>query len=65
MIINHEIIHNKYACGKTVARVLQSDFNIPLLSVEGRLFYFLETEELESALKQLPWWLKLINTIEK
>ena len=65
MIINHKIIHNKYACGKTVARVLQSDFNIPLLSVEGRLFYFLETEELESALKQLPWWLKLINTIEK
>ena len=65
MITNHKIIPNKYACGKTVAKVLQSNFDIPLLSVEGKVFYFLETEKLESALKQLPWWLKVIDAIEK
>ena len=65
MIINHKIIHNKYACGKTVARVLQSEFEIPLLSVEGRLFYFLDNEKLQGALEKLPWWIKIVNKLEK
>ena len=65
MITNYDKIPNKYACGKTVAQILQTEFEIPLLSVEGKIFYFLDNEKLQGALEKLPWWIKIINKLEK
>ena len=61
-IVNPEKIKNKYKCHKVVAEYLINTCNIPLLSKDGAIYYFMNTSELEDALKTIPLW---INICEK
>ena len=62
MIRNHEIIKNKFECGKRVADYLMR-LGIPLLSVEDNKYYFRETQNLKEALNKVPLIIKLIDRI--
>lgn len=62
MIRNHEIIKNKFECGKRVADYLMR-LGVPLLSVEGNKYYFRETKNLKEALNKVPLIIKLIDRI--
>ena len=60
MIRNHEGIKNKYECGKSMAHYLQTH-GVPLFSIEGSRYYFVDNENLRKTLKDAPLWIKIIG----
>jgi hypothetical protein len=62
-IVNPETIpkDKKYACNNLVAKFLIYQKNIPLFAREGKTWYFARTEILREALKELPFWLKIME----
>lgn len=62
MIRNHEVIKNKFECGKRVADYIMR-LGIPLLSVEDNRYYFRESEELKETLNKVPLIIRLMDKI--
>lgn len=62
MIRNHEIIKNKFECGKRVADYLIR-LGVPLLAVEGDTYYFRETENLRESLKKVPLIIRIMDRV--
>lgn len=61
MIINNEIIEEKYVCNKHVAEYLIFKCHIPLLGYGKTCYYFANTNKLKEAIKNMPLWLKIIS----
>jgi hypothetical protein len=49
----------KYKCKKQLAKWLQYEQHLPLLSEKEDFYYFARTHELEQALLKIPFWLKM------
>lgn len=62
-IVNPGKIKNKYKCHKAIAEYLINVCNLPLLSKDGNDYYFMNTSELEDALKIIPLWIKVREKI--
>ena len=62
MIRNHEVIKNKFECGKIVANYLQKH-GVPLLNAEDNKYYFVNSKRLKDALDKAPLWIKIIRII--
>lgn len=63
MINNYNIIPNKFKCKKLLANYLIYEKHFPILSVDGKYYYFLHNDLLEETLERLPPLLKLISLI--
>ncbi len=61
MIINHEMIEKKFKCKKILADYLMYERNLPLLSLDGKDYYFTDNDLLREILQSLPFWLKFIK----
>lgn len=62
-IVNPDKIKNKYKCQKVVAEYLMNTCNIPLLSKDGVNYYFMNTPELDEALKKIPLWIHICEKL--
>lgn len=62
-VVNPETIKNKYKCYKIVAEYLMHTCNIPLLCKLDNTYYFMDTSELEEALKTIPFWIKVCKEL--
>jgi len=58
-IINPEKISNKIKCNSIIAKYFL-DKNIPLLSRQGNIYYFANTELFKEVLSFSPFWVKLL-----
>ena len=65
MIINSSVIDNKYRCKRHVMKYLVYQAHLPILGLDGDSFYFATTEELYTALKEMPWYLKVLAGLTK
>jgi hypothetical protein len=65
MIINPEIIENKYKCRRLIANYLVQECNIPILGFDEKYFYFAKTDRLMESLERMPFALKLLLFITK
>jgi hypothetical protein len=48
-----------YYCNGIISEWLIYQRHLPLLCRDGRLYGFMRTSNLEKALKELPFWLKI------
>ena len=48
-----------YFCNGLIAEFLLYQKHLPLLCKKERMFGFAITENLEKAIKDIPWWLKI------
>jgi len=68
MLVNPKIIENKLGFSKIIADWLQKE-NVPLLGIDGNVYYFMNTATLKESLKRMPIKLKiksgLIKWLEK
>jgi hypothetical protein len=67
MIVNPEIMKDKYACREKVMRYLVFKCHLPVLAYgkDMNIFYFSDTEELRKCLKEMPLYLKVISIFTK
>jgi len=56
-IINPEKIDNKVKCNKIVAKYFL-DKNVPLLSQQGNIYYFANSELFKDVSNSAPFWVK-------
>jgi len=63
MIVNPNVIENKYKCKKNVKNYLVK-CGIPLLGFDRNYFYFTYTEKLKECLDKMPLGLKLLSLFE-
>ena len=59
MIVNNDIIPDRYRCGKKIMRYLIS-MGVPVLSYDTQYYYFANTELLKTSLKAMPLHLKIL-----
>jgi len=57
-ILNSKQIKNKIGFNKKIANYLENH-GVPLLAIEGDIYYFAETNLLDDVLKSSPLWIKL------
>jgi hypothetical protein len=64
MIRNHEVIRNKFECGKIVANYLIRH-GVPLLHGDENKnkYYFVNSKNLKDALDNAPFWIKIIGAV--
>ena len=56
-ILNSESIKNKIGFKEKISRYLETH-GVPLLCIEGGIYYFAQTKFLDDALKSSPLWVK-------
>lgn len=61
MIVNHIILEDKYKCNKKVMEYLVFKCHLPILGIDGKYYYFANTEDLRESLKAMPLSLRLTN----
>lgn len=61
MITDSLNIIEKFKCKKILARYLLYVANIPLLFVDDNFYYFVNNQTLKDALKELPFYLKILR----
>ena len=59
MLVNPEVIQNKYRCNKTLSNYLVYELHFPLLGIKGKNYYFADTEVLRECLQKLPLWVRI------
>jgi len=64
MITNNESMPRKFKCKKILANYLLYQKKLPLLSVDGEYYYFLDNESTKDILRNLPIWLRLLRWVE-
>jgi len=60
MIINPEVIQNKFRCNVFVAEYLTKNYNLPILAIEDDYVYFTDNNYLKECLKTLPFFYKIM-----
>lgn len=62
MIINPEIIKNKYGCSRKIMEYLVYDCRLSVLgySKNGKVWYFTDNDKLQECLKNMPFHLKIL-----
>lgn len=56
-IVNSKSIKNKIGFKEKISNYLENH-GVPLLTIEGDIYYFSQTKILEDALKTSPLWVK-------
>lgn len=51
----------KYRCKKPVANWLVYKKHLPVFSFEGEYYIFIKTAEFEKAIKELPFYLRILQ----
>lgn len=57
-ITNPEVIENKIGFNSTIGKYLVNH-KVPLLAIEGDIYYFSNIELVRESLKKAPLWIKL------
>lgn len=57
-ILNSKKINNKIGFKKKISQYLENH-GVPLLAIEGDIYYFANTENLSDVLKSSPIWIRL------
>lgn len=65
MIINPEKFSKKYRCKRDVMRYLVIECCLPVFSIEGDYYYFIDNDRLRDCLKKMPLTLKILSLFEK
>ena len=61
MIIDAPEFMPTFECKKILAEYLMYKKNIPLVSVSGNLYYFVDNALLKEVLEGLPLWIKILK----
>ena len=59
-ITNSEEIKNKVGFKEKISRYLENH-GVPLLAIEGGIYYFAKTKLLDDVLKASPLWVRLVK----
>lgn len=68
MIVNATDIlpeNELYKCKRYEMRYLMFVHKLPVIEVRVPFFYFVNNEELKKALKNRPWYMKVISWLDK
>lgn len=60
MIANVKDICPKYECKNIIARRYLETHGVPLLSLTGEIAYFAKTELFDKAIKEAPFYIKML-----
>jgi hypothetical protein len=65
MLINPDVIKNRFSCSHSVSTYLQYTCHLPLLGYDTNknIYYFAHSDELEKAIENMPWWLKVLESV--
>ena len=63
MIINGQNLMASFKCKKKLAEYLIYEKGFPVLNVDEKYYYFVETDLLKETLEGLSLWTKIVNKI--
>ncbi len=61
MILNPEVIKDKFTCGGRLAEYLIYTGKLPLLGIKNGIYYFAKTKEFNDVYDNIPIWYKLFK----
>lgn len=60
-VIDHTKIDKKVKVMRSVAKYFSEDRNIPVLAIDGNVYYFADTELFREVLESAPTWVKVLT----